>query len=90
LEATSKPLQPFVAVIVRTLRQALGWSQEELALAVGVKPSEISVLESGKRNSTLWTLQRVAQPLGVTCPQLLWMAEMLQRRVEREKANMQG
>jgi len=53
-----------------------------------VEPSEISKLESGKRQSTVWTLQRVGQALEVTPSQLLWMAEMLQRRVQREKAKM--
>jgi transcriptional regulator with XRE-family HTH domain len=89
LEALPKPLQPFVAVVVRTQRHAYGWSQEELALRMSVDPSEISKLESGKRYSNLLTLQRVAQALDVSCSQLIWMAEMLQRRVEREEANMQ-
>jgi transcriptional regulator with XRE-family HTH domain len=90
LQATLEPLQPFIAVVVRTLRRAHGWSQEKLAHEVGIEPSEISKLESGKRKSTVWTLQRVARPLGVTCSQLLWQAEMLQRRVEQESGNMQA
>ena len=86
MKATPEPLQPFVAVVVRKTRLARGWSQERLAREVGVEPSEISKLESGKRESTVWTLQRVGQALGVSCPGLLWQAEMLQRRVKREEA----
>jgi transcriptional regulator with XRE-family HTH domain len=89
LEATPEPLQPFVAVVVRTLRLAYGWSQEKLAREVGIEPSEISKLESGKRESTVWTLQRVGQALDVSCSHVLWLAEVLQRRVEREEAKME-
>jgi transcriptional regulator with XRE-family HTH domain len=88
LEVTPQPLQPYIAAVVRTHRHAYGWSQEELALKMGVDPSEISKLESGKRQSTTWTLQRVAQALNITCAQLFWTAEALQLRVEREEAKM--
>ena|GEM_PF-2027136 len=88
LEAAPQLLQPFIAAVIRTLRVAKGWSQEQLAQTMQVEPSEISKLESGKRQSTVWTLQRVARALGVTPWQLLWMAEMLQRRVEGEEAKM--
>ncbi|MGN6586662.1 MAG: helix-turn-helix domain-containing protein [Solirubrobacterales bacterium] len=80
-----EPLQPFVAAIVRTLRHEKGWSQEELALKVRIEPSEISLLESGKRNPTLWTIQRLAWALEVDLFQLLWLAQVLQRRVKRER-----
>jgi transcriptional regulator with XRE-family HTH domain len=90
LQATPELLQPFLAVVVRTLRIAHGWTQEDLALKMRVDASEISKLESGKRQSTVWTVQRVAQALGVSCYELMWMAEMLQRRVQREEAKMKG
>jgi len=85
LEALPKPLQPFVAAVIRTLRHEKGWSQEELALKLRIEPSEISLLESGKRNPTLWMIQRLAWALEVEPDQLLWFARMLQRRVERER-----
>lgn len=85
MEALPEPLQPFVAAIVRTLRHEKGWSQEELALKVRIEPSEISLLESGKRNPTLWTIQRLAWALEVDLFQLLWLAQVLQRRVKRER-----
>jgi transcriptional regulator with XRE-family HTH domain len=88
LEATSKSLQVFVGAIVRTLREELGWSQEELASRAKTHPNEISLLERAKRNSTLRTLERVAKALDVSCSQLLWQAEMLRKRVEREEAKM--
>jgi transcriptional regulator with XRE-family HTH domain len=85
LEALPEPLQPFVAAIVRTLRHAKGWSQEELALKVRIEPSEISLLESGKRNPTLWTIQRLAWALEVQPDHFLWFARVLQERVEGER-----
>jgi transcriptional regulator with XRE-family HTH domain len=85
LEATSKSLQPFLGVVVRTLRHANGWSQEELAFKAKVNPSEISILETAKRNSTLLTLEWVTRALDISCSQLLWLAEMLRRRVERDE-----
>jgi hypothetical protein len=33
---------------------------------------------------------KVARAFGIGCYELLWMAEMLQRRVQREEAKMQG
>lgn len=85
MEVLPEPLHPFVAEIVRTLRQAKGWKQEDLALKLRVQPSEISLLESGKRNSQLYTLQRLAWALDVKCYQLIWLAETLQHRVERDR-----
>jgi transcriptional regulator with XRE-family HTH domain len=88
LQATPELLQPYIAIAVRTLRISYGWTQEELALKMRVDASEISKLESGKRQSTVWTLQRVAQALGVSCYELVWQAEMLQRQVQQEEAKM--
>jgi transcriptional regulator with XRE-family HTH domain len=94
LEAPSHPLAPFVGAIVRTLRLSLGWSQDELALEARVElgakiySNQISLLERAERNSTLPTLEPVALALGVTCAGLIWQAERLRDRVEREEAKM--
>jgi transcriptional regulator with XRE-family HTH domain len=85
LQASSNSLGPFVGTVVRTLREANGWSQEELALRAKIYPNQISLLESAKRHSTLPTLEKVARALDVECYELLWQALMLQRRVERDR-----
>lgn len=85
MEANSKSLQPFVGAIVRTLRHSHEWSQEDLAFAAKVNASEISILETAKRDTRLSTLEKVSRGLGINCSQLLWLAEMLRRRVEREE-----
>lgn len=75
--------QPFVAAIIKLLRERAGLTQEELALELDMSPSEISHLESGRRNPTLGTLQRLAGGLGVRCSQVLALAEELEFRVDR-------
>ena len=76
-----KPPQPFIAAIIRLLRLKAGWTQEELALEIGVRPSEISHLESGRRTPTLRTLRRLAEVFDVRCSYILWLAEELELRV---------
>lgn len=75
--------QPFVAVILRLLRERADLTQEELALEIDMSASEISHLESGRRNPTLGTLQRLAGGLGVRCSQIIALAEELEFRVDR-------
>lgn len=75
--------QPFVAVILRLLRERADLTQEELALEIDMSASEISHLESGRRNPTLGTLQRLAGGLGVRSSQIIVLAEELEFRVER-------
>lgn len=65
------------------MRERAGLTQEELALELDMSPSEISHLESGRRNPTLGTLQRIAGGLGVRCSQVLALAEELELRVDR-------
>jgi transcriptional regulator with XRE-family HTH domain len=81
-------LLPFLGTAVRTLREAEGWSQEELADRAKIYSNQISLLERAQRNPTFPTLEKVARALHVNCSHLLWQAEMLQRRVEREEAKM--
>ena len=80
---TSPQPQPFVAAILRLLRERAALTQEELALEIGMSPSEISHFESGRRNPTLGTLQRLSRGLGVRCSQVVALAEELEFRVGR-------
>ena len=50
---------------IRALRGAKGWSQAELAEAVGVTSNYIGVLERGQKLPTLETLVAIAKALGV-------------------------
>jgi ribosome-binding protein aMBF1 (putative translation factor) len=60
-------LAPFeeLARLVIKHRAALGISQEELARRVGTSHSAISRIESGRHKTSVETLQRLANALGV-------------------------
>jgi transcriptional regulator with XRE-family HTH domain len=51
---------------VRTIRQAKGMTQEQLAEQSGFSQQYISDLERGRRNPTVVTLYELAQALGST------------------------
>jgi transcriptional regulator with XRE-family HTH domain len=84
LQATSKSLKPFVAAVLKQRRKEKGWTQEKLALEVGVSSSEISHNESGRRDPKLGTLERLAEALGISCRELIKLAEEL-RAAEQEE-----
>jgi XRE family transcriptional regulator, regulator of sulfur utilization len=56
---------------IRELRQARGWSQENLAQRVGVVQSAISQIERGTAGPTLSTLFDIARALSVLPSALL-------------------
>ena len=51
---------------IRQVRDDLGMSQEDLEELSGVNISDISLIENGKRNATVLTLQKLADALGVS------------------------
>jgi transcriptional regulator with XRE-family HTH domain len=62
------PMSPATAELgarIRARREALGFSQEELARASGVHWSFIGQLERGRRNTTLHNLLKVAAGLSI-------------------------
>ena len=56
---------------LREHRLRLGMSQEALAHAAGLHPTEVSRLERAVRDPRLSTIVRVARALGVTANRLL-------------------
>ncbi len=50
---------------VRELRKAAGFSQEGFALAVSIDRSHYGLLERGRVNATLDTIERIAKALKV-------------------------
>jgi len=67
IDRSSERLAPFegLARLVIKHRAALGLSQEELARRVGTGHSAFSRIESGRHKTSVETLQRLAQALGV-------------------------
>lgn len=56
---------------VRALRQAKGWSQEELAFASGLHRTYVSGVERGVRNPTILILGQIAGALEIEPAELL-------------------
>lgn len=51
---------------IRTLRNSLGLSQEKLALKAGIDRTYLAGIESGKRNATITSLEKVVRALGIS------------------------
>lgn len=56
---------------MRTIRQHLGLSQEELAERAGVHRTYIGMLERSEKNVTIYNIERIASALDVEPYQLL-------------------
>jgi XRE family transcriptional regulator, regulator of sulfur utilization len=61
----------YLASNLRSLREARGWSQQQLADSSGVPRPTVAHLESGEGNPTLSVLVRVATALGVSLEHLV-------------------
>lgn len=61
--------------VVRELRGEANWSQTKLAARADMSVSGLSLIETGKRNLTVTTLERVAEALDMPASELLARAE---------------
>ena len=60
-----------LALNIKTARQRLGWSQEELADRAGIDRTYISGVERQVRNPTITIVAKLAESLGTTAATLL-------------------
>ncbi|QNE32456.1 helix-turn-helix transcriptional regulator [Sphingomonas sp. NBWT7] len=60
-----------LALNVRRLREAKGWSQEDYADRAGIHRTYVSDIERAKRNPTITVVEKLAVPLEVTASELL-------------------
>jgi len=56
---------------IRKLRKEKGWSQEAFADKCGIQRAHMSLIERGKQNLTLATLENICRNLGVTMSEAL-------------------
>ena len=56
---------------IRKFRKAKGWTQQQLADALGVKQPMIGQYENGKRNPKIETAKGIAKALGVSFTDLI-------------------
>ncbi|MBI2899855.1 MAG: helix-turn-helix transcriptional regulator [Planctomycetes bacterium] len=67
-------LRVYVGGVIRQLRKAAGWTQEELGRRAGTDPKVLGEYERGVRNATLDTIERILNALGAENPSLLKVA----------------
>jgi transcriptional regulator with XRE-family HTH domain len=70
-----RPFHFYFAIALRRARTDAEMTQEELADRVGMEPSEISALESGRRSPQIDTAKRLTDGLGVSFSQVTGLAE---------------
>lgn len=64
-------IQKRLAVRVKALRLAKGWSQEELAHQASIHRTFVSQIERAVKISTIVSVEKVARAFGVTVGELL-------------------
>lgn len=50
---------------LRRVREARGWSQEEMAFRCGIHRTYVGGVERGEYNATILTIRRFTQALGI-------------------------
>lgn len=60
-----------IGAAIRSLRQARGISQEELAHRCGIERSYMSSIERGLQNSSVIALMRIVRAIGVSLEELI-------------------
>ncbi len=51
---------------IRTLRNQMGLSQEKLALRAGIDRTYLAGVESGKRNATITSIEKIVNALEIS------------------------
>jgi transcriptional regulator with XRE-family HTH domain len=71
----SSPLPMALGKAIHRLRQKAGYSQDVLAAAAGAHRTYIPQVETGSRNITIVSLEKIAKALKLTAGELLMEAE---------------
>lgn len=70
-----RPLPIALGLAIKRLRREAGCSQDALAAAAGVHRTYIPQVETGSRNITIVSLEKIAHALKLTAGELLMEAE---------------
>jgi len=68
---TQEDLQKLIGRNIRIIRERKNMSAQELAGICNFEKSNMSRLESGNTNPTIWTLYKICQALGVTLEEIV-------------------
>ncbi len=66
----ARAADPELARVLRSLRQAQGRAQEDLAHAAGISVNSLRRIESGQTNPTWTTVRNIATALGLSLADL--------------------
>jgi len=69
-----KPIEPVYLLLgakVRSLREALGWTQDDLAKRIGHTKANLSFFETGQQRIALHDVEKIALAFGTTPKHLM-------------------
>ena len=72
--------------LIKTLRAALGLSQEELADRIDITKSYLCLLETGKRTPSSDLINRIASYLRISPEALIFLTTSVPAELNKEKA----
>jgi len=76
----SQTLVESFGIAVRRLREANGWSQEQLAERAELNRSYVGEIERGQAISSIVTVDKLARALGVTSAKLLQKSDQVSQQ----------
>lgn len=66
-----EPVYRLLGAKVEMIRNTLGWTQEDLALRIGLKRASISNLEAGRQRLMMHHVEKIALAFGTTTKHLM-------------------
>jgi DNA-binding XRE family transcriptional regulator len=84
-EARSSAVIKALARNVRRLRKERGWTQEELAGNCNIEQQAVSLIETGRANPTILTVESLARALNVPFVDLFEARPRLRRSISPAK-----
>jgi len=72
-----QPLREALSANISRFRQARGWSQDQLAEAIGISRVQVNRIENGHHTPGADILYSIADALGVTTDQLRQVSEKI-------------
>lgn len=64
--AAKDPLLKQMGDYLRSVRESLGWSQEDLAYECGLHRTYVGAVERGEYNITILNLRKITNALGIS------------------------
>ena len=77
-----------LGLVVRQLREARGWSQEQLAEHSDLNRSYVGEIERGRTIASIVTVEKLARALGISLPVLLADCEHIAQRRQAQQIRL--